>query len=65
MITRVAKTVTCGLVGYYCIVSPTAMASALVVEMFMNIALVNKAPIGVASIRVYRPYTGFTVASKA
>jgi hypothetical protein len=36
-------------------VSPEATASALVVDTFMNMALVKSAPIGVASIKVYRP----------
>jgi hypothetical protein len=31
----------------------------------MNVALVNRAPTGVATIRVYRPNTGLTAASKA
>jgi hypothetical protein len=51
--------------GYKINVSPLATAMALVVDTFMNTALVNTAPTGIASMRVYKPRTGLTAARSA
>jgi hypothetical protein len=51
--------------GYDSNGSPVAADKAQIAKMFMNIARVNNAPTGVASIKVYKPKTGFTAANNA
>ena len=51
--------------GLYTLMLATPVGALFTSATFMNVALVNSAPTGVASIRVYRPNTGLTAASRA